>query len=92
MQAHAGAAYSAWAFYFGAKMATPEDTELLDATRVAFLDVLQNGQHIAASGRVYTKADLPELRMTIDWLESKTKLSTAGGTFDRMKTGVPYRA
>jgi hypothetical protein len=73
-------------------MATPTYSELLDAAKTALLDILQNGQHVAMNGRVFTKADLPALQNQIDWLETKTGIESAGGVFDRMKTGVPYRA
>lgn len=65
-------------------------TELLSAIDTAILDVLQNGQHVASDGLVYTKADLDSLRA----MRREYSSTAAGGTsnvFDRMKTGVPYR-
>lgn len=69
-------------------MATP--AEILAALDLAILDVLENGQHIANSGRVYTKADLATLRQM---RSEYAVIATTGqsSVFDRMKTGVPHR-
>ncbi len=64
--------------------------ELLSAIDTAILDVLQNGQHVAAEGLTYTKADLP----TLQKMRSEYAALTSTGSssvFDRMKTGVPHR-
>lgn len=72
-------------------MATP--AEILAAIDTAILDVLQNGQHIAANGgRVFTKANLNELRLMRAEYADLAATSSSGGIFDRMKTGAPYRA
>lgn len=69
-------------------MATP--AEILEALDQAILDVLQNGQHVAAGGRVYTKADLATLqKMRAEYAVTST--TGQSSVFDRMKTGVPYR-
>lgn len=74
-------------------MATP--AEILAAIDTAILDILQNGQHISSAmgqdGKVYTKADLETLRKMRLEFASLSSTSSAGGIFDRMKTGVPYR-
>jgi hypothetical protein len=64
--------------------------ELLDAIDQAILDVLQNGQHVAVDGQVYTKADIATLeKMRADY----AAITSTGGSsvLDRMKTGVPHR-
>lgn len=69
-------------------MATP--SEILAALDLAILDVLENGQHIANSGRIYTKADLATLqKMRSEYAVSAT--TGQSSVFDRMRTGVPHR-
>jgi len=69
-------------------MATP--AEILEALDQAILDVLQNGQHVAAGGRIYTKADLATLQKMRSEMVA-TDAASKSSVFDRMKTGVPYR-
>lgn len=69
-------------------MATP--AEILAALDLAILDVLENGQHIAAGGRIYTKADL----LTLQKMRAEFAVTATTGqssVFDRMQTGVPHR-
>lgn len=67
-------------------------TELLTAIDTAILDLLQNGEEVWVNGRKYRKAQLSELRAMRAEYAAIVATSTAGGVFDRMKTGVPYRA
>lgn len=67
-------------------------TEILAAIDTAILDILANGQDVSFNGRRYTKADLPTLQKMRAEYASLVATSTSGGVFDRMKTGVPYRA
>ena len=55
----------------------------------ALNDVLTNGQHTAHGGRVYTAADLDELKELIDWAEAKEASQSRGGI--RGRRVVPKR-
>jgi|GEM_PF-3187046 len=66
--------------------------ELLAAIEAAILDLATNGEEVWFNGRKYRKAQLSELRAIRTELKAEVALSSAGGIFDRMKTGAPYRA
>lgn len=76
-------------------MAAPTYSELLDDFLTCLQAIGQDGQHTALSGRVYTKADLKEVRETIDWLETKviqqSSSTSTSSILDRSFTGVPCR-
>jgi hypothetical protein len=56
------------------------------------LSILQSGQQYTVggirNGRTLTRADLPEVRATIDWLEAKLAKATGGGTGIRMRKAI----
>lgn len=56
---------------------TGTDQELLDLARAAIAQILATGQSYAIAGRQLTRADLPELRETVQWLE--TRLTAQAG-------------
>jgi hypothetical protein len=66
--------------------------EILAAIDTAILDILQNGQEVTLNGRRYTKANIKELQTLRKDYSELTVATSAGGVFDRMRTGVPYRA
>lgn len=72
-------------------MTIPEITEQLAGWQKA-LTVLQSGQQYTVggirNGRTLTRADLPEVRNTIDWLESKLSKANHGGTGIRVRRSV----
>ncbi len=65
--------------------ASSTDQELLAAYRNALLTVSQN-QESTVAGRTFRKADLPEIRKTIDWLEDRI----ADGRVVGDGTGIVY--
>lgn len=70
------------------------DAEILVYVRAAIVQILTQGQAYAINGRSLTRADLPELRKQVEWLEARVdadagtskknlaKLRRAGATSD----------
>lgn len=51
-------------------MGSPSDQQVLEAFRNALMACSTN-QSYQVAGRTWTRADLPEIRKTIDWLEDR---------------------
>jgi nicotinic acid mononucleotide adenylyltransferase len=68
--------------------------EKLAWVEAAIQDVLENGQHIAKNGKVYTKADLKTLQDMEKRYEQQAEASagTSGSFFARSKTMIPRRS
>ena len=66
-------------------MSSPTDQQLLDAYRNALMACSAN-QAYQVAGRTFTRADLPEIRKTIDWLEDRI----ADDTNPMDGTGILY--
>lgn len=64
--------------------------ELYDATCDAILSVLTNGQHIGSDGRIFTKANLGELRKLKAELAAEVRASIP--FTDRIMYGVKRRS
>ena len=54
------------------------DAELLALLREGVALIAATGQSYMISGRTYTAANLPAMRDTIDWLESRISSSESG--------------
>lgn len=67
--------------YFGYTPETGTDTELLVLWRAAFAKVSQH-QSYKVGDRELTMADLPEIRATITWLESRVDNASSGPSFN----------
>lgn len=57
---------------------TYTDAELLALLREGVALIAATGQSYAISGRTYTAANLPAMRETIDWLESRIASEDSG--------------
>lgn len=62
------------------------DEQLLTATREAIDALVQGGaSSYTLNGRTVTKVDLPALRDTVEWLESRiARASGSGGGFSQI--------
>lgn len=60
--------------------ATYTDAELLVLFREALASVAVSGQSYRMGSREYTRADLPEIRSQIEWLETRVNKSSGGGS------------
>lgn len=59
------------AFNISNPIGTGSDAELLQFTRAAIAQVTLGGEVIGMNGKTLTRADLPSLRDTVDWLEKR---------------------
>jgi len=60
------------AFNYTNLIGTGTDTELLEFARAAIAQILVTGQSYSMDGgRSLTRADLPELRQCVEWLEGR---------------------
>lgn len=59
------------AFNVTNNVGTGSDSELLEFARAAIATITLTGQAYTINGRTLTRADLPELRETVDWLEQR---------------------
>lgn len=57
---------------------TYTDAELLALLREGVAQIAATGQSYSVAGRTYTAAQLPQMRDTIDWLESKITGASEG--------------
>lgn len=55
---------------------TGTDQELLNLARAAIAQILANGQAYSIDGDTLTRADLPELRRQVEWLEQRVNAET----------------
>ena len=58
---------------------TGTDQELLDLARAAMAQIMATGQAYSVDGRSLTRADLPQLRDQITWLESRINAASRSG-------------
>lgn len=59
------------AFDIANPIGTGTDAELLEFTRAAIAQITLHGQAYTVRGKTLTRADLPELREQLQWLESR---------------------
>jgi hypothetical protein len=57
---------------------TYTDAELLALLREGVAQIAATGQSYSIAGRTYTAAQLPQMRDTIDWLESRLAAESSG--------------
>lgn len=57
---------------------TYTDAELLALLREGVAQIAATGQSYSIAGRTYTAANLPSMRDTIDWLESRISAASSG--------------
>ena len=58
---------------------TGTDQELLDLARAAMAQIMATGQSYTEDGQALTRADLPELRRQVTWLEQRIAAAAASG-------------
>jgi hypothetical protein len=58
--------------------ATYTDAELLEHFRECLVAIAVKGQEFEFEDRIYTRADLDEVRKTITWLESRVNAASVG--------------
>lgn len=56
------------------------DAEILVYVRAAIVKILTDGQAYTINGRSLTRADLPELRKQVDWLEARVDADAGTST------------
>lgn len=61
-------------------LGTGTDQELLDSFRACLIRISVAGQsYQMKGGRIYTAANITEVRKTIDWLETRIAAADTGG-------------
>lgn len=68
------------------------DAELLVYTRAAIVKILTDGQAYSINGRSLTRADLPELRKQVEWLEARVDADAGTSTKNLAKLRRAGRA
>jgi hypothetical protein len=64
------------AFDLANPIGTGTDQELLEFTRAAIAQITLHGQSYTIGNRTFTRADLPELREQVEWLEARIARSS----------------
>jgi hypothetical protein len=67
------------AFQLTNVVGTGTDQEILDWARAAIVTILATGQAYDNKGKSLDRADLAELRKTVDWLETRINSANTGG-------------
>lgn len=67
------------AFNLDNPIGTGTDAELLVLFRACLARISVAGQSYQLNGRIYTAANLTEVKNMIDWLESKISTASTGG-------------
>lgn len=58
--------------------ATYTDAELLEHFRECMVAIAVKGQEYEFDGRIFTRADISEVRKTITWLETRVNAASSG--------------
>lgn len=66
------------AFTLANPIGTGTDQELLDYARACMARILAHGVAYDNKGKSLTQADLPDIRATIEWLESRVNTAANG--------------
>jgi hypothetical protein len=66
------------AFDISNPIGTGTDAELLEFTRAAIATITLTGQAYTIRGRQLTRADLPDLREQLKWLEARIDADAGG--------------